>query len=333
MACVIGLPFILSSCYLARQGYTQLSLLNRRQPITEVIDRSDVDLQTKKKLAFTRDVLEFARKEELVVGDSYQTFVKLDGPAVSYLVQASYPHELKLKTWWFPIVGTVPYLGFFDVKERDNYASELEREGYEVFRGAASAFSSLGWFSDPVYSSMLKDDEVELAHLYFHELTHKTAWIKGSVEFNENFAEYIGEALTEKFFKELGRLEELESAKVRRRDRELFKVWLKDLKGSLEKIFEEHSSESRDQLIQLKNNAIEIALSQRPKFQVADYIGQGKWNTPRILASSLYSPDTKKFQDAHRCLGLKTMGQFAGQLKEILKRSSKAELDALPICD
>jgi len=101
-------------------------------------------------------------------------------------------------TWWFPIVGRVPYLGYFSKADRDSKASELRTEGYDVYETGVGAYSSLGWFDDPIYSPMLRRSEADFAHLIFHELTHRTLWIRGSVEFNENLAEYAADFLLEK---------------------------------------------------------------------------------------------------------------------------------------
>lgn len=322
----------LPSCYLSSQAWTQAKLLNRREPISEVIDRPDVDAVVKEKLRFTKRVLEFAEGERLRVEDSYSHFVKLDGPAVSYLVQAAKPDEFELKTWWFPIVGTVPYLGFFDRADRDQYADELERDGYEVYKPAATAFSSLGWFSDPVYSSMLTDSDADLAHLYFHELTHKTAWIKGSVQFNENFAEFVGEAMTVRFFKQLQRPRDLDDWNIRRKDRETFKLWLKQLKEELERYFVDSKRESDQDLVAAKRSIIAKHVANKPDFVKFDFVGTKEWNTPRILGASLYSPDTAKFHAAFTCSGLQTLGEFAAAVKKKLEHADNPDEGLATFC-
>lgn len=305
-----------------------MKLINKRRPVDEVISDSATDSGVRRKLEFTKQILAYAANQDLVVEDSYQKFVSLDGPAVTYLVQAAKPHEFKLKTWWFPVVGTVPYLGYFDIRDRDAYAKDLEEDGYEVYRGGAIAFSSLGWFSDPIYSSMLREDDLELAHLYFHELTHKTAWVKGSVEFNENLAEFVGDQLTLKFFREQGRDKEIAKWQVRNRDREVFKKWLAALRSRLERYFVDSMGKNVEDLVVGKTKIIAEAVRSKPKFSETDFVGERPWNTPRILGASLYSPNTELFQKAYGCsLGL-SLGKFAKEIKKVVEAADNPE-DAL----
>ncbi|MCX6125294.1 MAG: aminopeptidase, partial [Proteobacteria bacterium] len=294
---------VLSSCYVTTQAWTQAKLLNRRKPISEVLIDPAVDEAIKNKLKFTKAILTYAETQVLQVDDSYSKFVPLDGPAVSYLVQAARPDEFKLKTWWFPVVGTVPYLGFFDVADRNSYASTLEADGYEVSRPSAAAFSSLGWFSDPIYSSMLLETDADLAQLYFHELTHKTAWIAGGVELNENLAEFIGEEMTERFFKAEARLDELEAWNRARRD-----------------------------FVRAKKQLIADHVGRKPAFEATNLVGLKEWNTPRILGASLYSPDTALFKKAYGCSGSISLGDFARKVKIGLAKSDRADEGLKDFC-
>lgn len=321
-----------SSCYVTGQAWTQMKLMGRRRSVDDVISDEKTDQTTKKKLIFTKQILAYAKSQDLLVEDSYQKFVALDGPAVTYLVQAAKPDEFKLKTWWFPVVGTVPYLGFFDPRDRDQYAKELEGDGLEVHRGAAIAFSSLGWFSDPIYSSMLREDDLELAHLYFHELTHKTAWVKGSVEFNENLAEFVGDQMTLKFFHTLGRESELETGRLRARDRDEFKIWLAALRLQLERYFVDSKGKSVEDLVVGKKRLIEEAVQAKPKFVLEDYVGSRPWNTPRILGASLYSPDTALFRQAFDCAGEWTLGKFARAIKKVVDLADNSEEGVRSFC-
>lgn len=314
------------------QAWTQVKLLNRRRPVDEVIADEKTEHATKKKLLFTKDILAFAQSQDLVVEDSYQKFVALDGPAVTYLVQAARPEEFKLKTWWFPIVGTVPYLGFFEVADRDRYARSLENDGFEVYRGAAMAFSSLGWFSDPVYSSMLREDDLELAHLYFHELTHKTAWLKGSVEFNENLAEFVGDQMTLKFFHHLGRASELATWRLRNQDREAFKKWLAALRSELERYFVDSKGKNVEDLVVGKKLLIDAAVQAKPNFSEADFVGNKPWNTPRILGASLYSPNTALFKQAYDCVGDWSLGKFAREIKKVVDQADNSDEGVQSFC-
>ena len=317
---VLALMPLVSSCYVSKLAWRQGQLLASREPIDEILARPDTRPDTKHKLQWTKDVVAFAVTQGLETGDSYSRFVQLDGPGVSYLVQAAKPNELSLKTWWFPVVGRVPYLGFFDVKDRDDVAKELEQGGFEVHRGIATAFSSLGWFSDPVYSSMLADDDDDLAHVYFHELTHRTAWISDSAEFNENFAEFIAAVCTERFLVSRKADMMLAHYRARKLDLENFKTWLRALRSDLETYLSTHQNVALADLITQKNALIAEHVKNPPNFTTGDFVGARPWNNPRILGASLYSPDTARFEKAWNCSHLSSPGEFARKLKQ---RASK----------
>jgi predicted aminopeptidase len=324
---VATLALQLTGCYLTRQGYRQVGLLMSREPIEKALKKDTVSPRDREKLLFTKDVLAYARSAGLNVGSSYNDYVQLDGDAVSYVVQAAKPTAMELKTWWFPVVGSVPYLGFFDRGDREKEAIELERQGFEVHRGSVAAYSSLGWFSDPVFSSMLRRSDVELAHLYFHELTHRTIWLRDGVEFNENLAEFVADVLTQDFFTHLDRGKELGQLKHAQKDYELFKVWLLQLRKSLGESLETSAGRPESERIKLKNEAISFAVSKKPAFKRVDFVGSGQWNNARILAAGLYSPDTEAFENAAACMTIKSSPSWIGNFLKTLKKMAETTSD------
>jgi predicted aminopeptidase len=315
--------FLWSSCYLTKQGYKQLELLDSREPIDQALNDTKTSDREKTKLKLTQNVLSFAKEQKLNVGSAYQKFIRLRGEAVSYTVQAAMPTEIKLKTWWFPFLGSVPDLGFFDQSDRDLEAKSLEEKGFEIHRGAVTAYSSLGWFADPVYSSMLRRSDAELAHLYFHELTHRTLWLKDGVEFNENLAEFVAGWLTEDFFNAHNRKAELVDFKMAAADYELFKGWLKELRRNLESTLESNKDQPEPRRIEEKNRVIALAVSKKPAFKLIDYVGSAPWNNARILSAALYSPDTSAFLEASRCYRFKAADAKAGNFLKALEKLSE----------
>lgn len=191
---------ILSSCssvsYIVDQGIGQWKLLNRARPVDEVLKSPNTDTATKEALLQVRAAKKFAVEElHLKATKNYETYVALDDPYLSYIVTSADSLKLEGKTWKFPIIGEVPYLGFFDKAKAKAYATELEQQSPkpDVWIRGASAFSSLGWFPDPLYSSMIKGgNEREIFDLIIHESLHATLWIPGSVDFNESLASFVG---------------------------------------------------------------------------------------------------------------------------------------------
>jgi predicted aminopeptidase len=131
--------------------------------------------------------------------------VQLDRPVVVWVVTASDPLRFRSRTWWFPIVGRVPYLGWFDRDAAHEFAASLRAEGLDVDVGGAEAYSTLGWFDDPVLSTMLGDgDEAvgELAEVVLHESVHATLYVNGQTRFNESLAEFVSGKLTRVYLDE-----------------------------------------------------------------------------------------------------------------------------------
>jgi predicted aminopeptidase len=116
----------------------------------------------------------------------------VDEGQVVHVVSGAYRTRLEPYTWWFPIIGRVPYKGFFSKQAAEVEATALKREGYDTYVRPSVAFSTLGWFADPLLSSLLRYDRVTLANVIIHELLHNTAYIGGHADFDESFANFVG---------------------------------------------------------------------------------------------------------------------------------------------
>lgn len=179
--------------YLLKQARGQVRILWNREPVEEVLARPDLPAETRRKLELARDVRRFAEETlGLEAGDNYASYYDVGGPSVSYALAAAPKDALEPVTWRFPIVGEVPYLGFFEKEDALARKRELEAEGFDVYLRGVPAYSTLGWFADPLFSTMLAMEDANLANTIVHELTHATLFIPGSVEFNENLATFVG---------------------------------------------------------------------------------------------------------------------------------------------
>lgn len=312
-----------------RQGYHNGRLLASRQEISEVLETDDVSEADRQQLELVQRIRVFAAKNELNVAGSYRHYIVTDNQAVSYLVQAAYADKLQWHTWWFPVVGDVPYLGFFDKADRDQEAQRLKAEGYDVALGMAGAFSSLGYFDDPVFSSMLKNSDIDLVHLLLHELVHRTVWVKGSARFNETLAEYGAQVLTTAWLQQQHQPEKLALYEAQWRDRALFLNWMSDLKKSLQKLYE-HPPTQAETLKEEKQKIFSDYLHNRlPKFETTtyQYLQRREWNNATVLASDLYNGDFSEFITEQRCFGMdKPLGEFLKALQKVKEQSTKASL-------
>ncbi|MGH7857586.1 MAG: aminopeptidase [Candidatus Binatia bacterium] len=179
--------------YVMRAAYEEAKLLWRRQPIDRLLRNHGLAPGRRDKLELVLRARAFARDHlGLHVDGSYSSISEVDGGAIVQLLTASRRDRLERYTWWFPIVGRVPYKGFFSKKTALRMAEGLEAEGYDTYVRPAMAFSTLGWFDDPLPSTLLERNRVTLANVVVHELFHNTVFLRGEVVFNESAANFVG---------------------------------------------------------------------------------------------------------------------------------------------
>ena len=199
-----GAAIALGGCnigYLARAAYEGGRILWNRKPISGELAQTDLAPEVRDKLETVLKVREFATdKLGLDVGGAYATIAPVDQSAIVYVVMAAPRDSLEPYTWWFPIVGAVPYRGYFQSADADAEAAQMEAEGYDTMVRPAVAFSSLGFFNDPLLSNLLKLDRVELAGVIIHELFHRTYYLASDAMFNESAANWIGDRGAVEFF-------------------------------------------------------------------------------------------------------------------------------------
>jgi predicted aminopeptidase len=201
LACATALVASCSPGYVLRAGWEEARILAGRQPIEAALDDSTISPELRAKLALVRQVRVFAeRRLGLDAGNSYRSFTELDRDTLVMVVSAAPELELRWKTWWFPIVGHLPYKGYFDFEAAHREAAALEAEGYDTYVRPSAAFSTLGWLPDPVLSPSLRDDSLSVAETVIHEITHTTYFPKGHARFNESFANFVGHVGAIEFF-------------------------------------------------------------------------------------------------------------------------------------
>lgn len=182
-----------SAGYLWHVSTGQLSILLARRSLSQSLADGRLSPEERLKLAWFPVVKAFGMTHlGLAGGRSYESFVRLDRDYTTIVLSAAPADSLEAFRWNFPIVGSVPYKGFFDAKPAKQERDELAAQGYDVYLRPASAFSTLGWFDDPVLSPMLDMDEADLANTVLHEMTHATLYFADFAEFNETAATFVG---------------------------------------------------------------------------------------------------------------------------------------------
>ena len=165
------------------------------RPISELLTESDIDVKLRGKLELVSEIRRFASRElGLPDNNSYTRYADLKRQFVLWNVVATPELSMKLVNWCFPIAGCISYRGYYAKEDADRFAEKLRNDGFDVYVGGVPAYSTLGWFDDPVLSTFIQYPDAELARLIFHELAHQVLYVAGDTMFNESFATAVEEA-------------------------------------------------------------------------------------------------------------------------------------------
>jgi predicted aminopeptidase len=200
-----------------------LELLRNREAIDDLVADPAVDPRLQTTLTRIAAMRRFASDElGLPSNDSYTSYVELDRSYVVWNVVATDEFSVEPRRWCFPFAGCVAYRGYFDRAKAERYAQKLAEDGLDTHSGGSTAYSTLGYFADPVLSTMVNGGEQYVASLLFHELAHQKLYIKSDSEFSEAFAMVIEEFGTQRWLSQHGTLGDLERYRERRARRMQF---------------------------------------------------------------------------------------------------------------
>lgn len=200
---------LLASCsslnYYRQAAQGQLTLLSDARSIDDWLNDNATDAKLRVRLATARQIRTFAVKElGLPDNNSYKNYAALSRPFVLWNVVAAPELSLKPIQWCFPVAGCVTYRGYYSKEDATEYARVLREEGNDVSVGGVPAYSTLGWFNDPLISTFIHYPDAELARLIFHELSHQVVYVAGDSQFNESFASAVEEAGVERWLSGYG---------------------------------------------------------------------------------------------------------------------------------
>lgn len=242
---VLGLApalFLMSGgCYLLRQAGGQLEILIGQEDAAPLVESDRLTADEARKMVLIAEAREFAfRALAIAPSDNYTTFYDTRGKPVSFVVSGCRKDSFQVVTWSFPIVGAMAYKGFFRREDAVAEATSLEEAGYDATIHEVAAYSTLGWFRDPIFSSMLRRTEADLVALIIHELSHGTVYAPGHSDFNEELATFVGVRGAVEFLAERygAASPELERARAQFHDDELFDAFLRGLYERLDELYQ-----------------------------------------------------------------------------------------------
>ena len=222
--------------YIIEQGIGQISMMAETEPIDDVLASGRLDAEAERKLRLVVQARDFARDElGLDVGGSFQLYHETNGEPVGYNVSAAQQDALTPKRWQFPIVGWLDYIGFFSPDDARQAADELQAQGWDTYIYGVDAYSTLGWFADPLQSSFLRRSDGSIVETVIHELAHNTIYVNGQSTFNESLATFIGREGARRFYAEQGEVGEqmITALEEHYADQQRITTWMQDFTATL----------------------------------------------------------------------------------------------------
>jgi len=304
-AIILVLLFSADARYIARAGIEEARLMMRRRPIEKLIADSATPAPLRQRLKLVLAARAFAADSlGLVVGKTYTTYVDVGRDTLLLVLSASRRDKLREITWTYPIVGVVPYKGFFSAARARREAEQFGQQGLDVFLRPSGAFSTLGYLSDPLFSTAMSRDTMELVATVVHELAHNTLYVKSQTPFNESFASFVGYRGAEAFFRSRHDTLDARRAAARWRDERTLDVFYAELARRLDSAYAEPLS--GEKLAQVRAALFGSARDQfkGPTGQSLEtydwrWFAQAPLNNAVIIAERLYRMNLNLFDEIY----------------------------------
>lgn len=301
-----------------------MKLLSSRVPISEALENPQLPEDQKSKLRLAQEAREFAEKTlHLKPTKNYTSYVELGRPYVTYVVSAAPKWELKHYQWSYPLMGKMPYKGYFNEEDAKEEELELQKEDLDTFLRGVSAYSTLGWFNDPILSSMLRYENYDLVNTILHETVHATLYIKHAADFNERLATFLGNKGAEQFYlqKEGPDSPTLKQIQLENEDNSLFSQFISGELKELEKWYSEipavqRSEAARQKRIGMIQEKFKSDLSPRLRSDSFKKFSDIKLNNARLLIYKTYMQDLGDFEKLYELTG-KNYSAFLEKCKSL----------------
>jgi predicted aminopeptidase len=222
----------------------QYQILAHERSIPKLMADTNTPAQLKGRFELLEQLRAFAASQlKLPVDNHYGKYVDLHRPYVVWNVEAAPEFSLEAKTWWYPLVGSLEYRGYFSKPGATNYADYLDRKGYDVSVGGVEAYSTLGWFKDPVLNTFIFEPDTDLAEIIFHELGHQRVFARGDTDFNEAFATSVSQEATRRWLQSKGDTASLEQYQAHLRRNSQFVHLVQTTRTHLEALYGDERTE------------------------------------------------------------------------------------------
>ena len=314
-------------------------LLEQQKPISEILANKKTESKLRQLLETSQKIRDFASKElYLPENDSYRTYANIKRPYAVWNVVAAKEFSIKPKKWCFLFVGCLSYRGYFSKEDASTYANELKKEGYDVYVAGAKAYSTLGWFDDPLLNTMMYKSEARRAGIIFHELAHQVVYIDDDSAFNEAFATTVEQEGIRRWMAKKGKNKQYEQYRVNKKRDAQLNALLRETREKLKQLYKTKINEKEKR----QEKKLIFSLMQK-KYQLlkkswGDYTVYDKWmsqelNNAHLLLIATYhnlvpafkamlkkeNNNLKKFYNAVEQLGQLDKEKRNKQLKQLVK--------------
>jgi predicted aminopeptidase len=302
----VCVALLMSGCtnlgYYLQSVSGQLDIWRREQAIEDVVRDPATSVPIRDKLARIVEIRDFASRElKLPENRSYRRYADLERPFVVWNVFAAPEFSVRPVQWCFMFAGCVGYRGYFNKADADRFAAELADQGHDVFVGGVPAYSTLGWFADPVLNTFIHYPETEIARIIFHELAHQVVYVKDDTVFNESFAVSVEAEGVRRWLDRAGSERQRAEFERAQRFRAEFAALIENYRGKLEALYRTRLAEAamrerKDVLLNELGDEYE-----RLKAGWGGYAGYDRWfarkpNNAQLASVAIYAQQVPAFQ-------------------------------------
>lgn len=242
---VFSLPGCASIKYYSQSIQGQFEVIQKRQAITDIINKQDISSSLRNELMSVLLLRHFSTEQlGLPINNSYLSYTDLERDYVIWNIFANDEFSIEPLSWCYLIVGCLSYRGYFSQSEAEQHAMQLKKQGYDIYLGGVAAYSTLGWFDDPVLNTMLPWGETYLATVMFHELAHQQLYIKNDTEFNESYADAVAHIGVTKWLEQKQDKEQLKEYQLSQSHEKAFVALVIRYKSILDKLYKSSENEN-----------------------------------------------------------------------------------------
>lgn len=310
--------------YLSRAGFEEMRILSHRVPISRLAQDSTARPELREEANLVLEVRRFAEGLGLTTKQTFTMYSDVGRDTLLLVLTASPRNCICPVTWKYPVAGRVPYKGFFNFAQATKTAAGYAARGFDTNLRPSAAFSTLGWFNDPLLSTALTGDSVELAAMVFHEIAHNTVWVKNATDFNESFAQWVGYHAAAEFFRSRNDTAQAIRSEGRWHDEQVLGAYYSTLVGRLDSLYAlklpaEQNDSGRAVIARWSQDTLEKGFGPQLRTYSIGHAKERPINNAALIGVRLYRTRLELFDDWYEMNG-RNLSRAVYRLKQMLDK-------------